>query len=394
MKKELKKKIHFIFAWRLSHEKWADRLVSLCDFLQSKETDPWSVHLHIFGEGSAQEELSAYEFVTCYGFQPQDVLFEKRATMDFCLMPSRFLETFWLSALESLSFGVPVIAEKKWGLAQFGEWVIEMTREWIFEETVFSLIQASLDWTSTVLPDLSKNCKDIAASFSEEEWNDRADELLTSSVSCARKGFHGKKVLLVSDYIWKIWWIETYIHDVYVRCRDIMWCTTVSLFWRDISLWSSLRYLSLPMSICNIFAYSRLRSIVGKKTYDLVWWHSVQRRLGRLPLLAVSKKTTQWMMYHDFGLLHPFPSQVLSEDQLIESATFLWYMRQWLLQKSFLIKGILFLPLCFKYLSTQIILSLLADRIALHLVPSAYMVPHIQRVYKQSVRVEVLKHCR
>ena len=41
------------------------------------------------------------------------------AASTYMLMPSRFLETFGLSALESVSYGVPIIGFCKGGLTQF-----------------------------------------------------------------------------------------------------------------------------------------------------------------------------------------------------------------------------------------------------------------------------------
>lgn len=390
-------KLQFIFAWRLTHEKWADLLVSLVTHIQQRWVSS-QCHVHIYGEWPYRKELEAYACVSCYWFQPQEVVFEKRSEVQYSLMPSRFLETFWLSALESLRFGVPVIGEKKWGLAQFDEWVIDQNSAWSFEQTVTDVI---LNHDQTEYDRLSKTCLQIADRFSRDIWLERVEWLYSSmdtSVDHESKLSHiwwslsDKHVLLPSDYIWQIWGIETYITSVSKNCKNELWCATVTVFGWDVSMGGWMRYLSLPMSACNVYAFVSLQHLWRTMSYDLVRWHSVQRWLGPLPFFAVSSATPQWMMYHDFGLFHPFPSQVTSEDQLVESASFLWYMRQWYIWKTVLQKLLRTLPLCVKHLSTKIILAVLARRIDIHLVPSAYMVPHVQRLYTQSVRVEVLTH--
>lgn len=54
-----------------------------------------------------------------YGKVKPQKLRELYQEADFLLMPSRFLETFGLTALESLACGTPVIGWKKGGLAVF-----------------------------------------------------------------------------------------------------------------------------------------------------------------------------------------------------------------------------------------------------------------------------------
>lgn len=54
-----------------------------------------------------------------FGWQSQTTIRSVLQVSHFALMPSRFLETFGLSALESLSEGVPVIGFQKGGLMPF-----------------------------------------------------------------------------------------------------------------------------------------------------------------------------------------------------------------------------------------------------------------------------------
>jgi glycosyltransferase involved in cell wall biosynthesis len=66
-----------------------------------------TISLDIFGRGSllqaVQEFADRYSNITYHGFQNKSIVFETWKESDYCLMPSRFLETFGLSALDSLS---------------------------------------------------------------------------------------------------------------------------------------------------------------------------------------------------------------------------------------------------------------------------------------------------
>ncbi len=72
-----------------------------CSHLTEEEIETLMNHL--------TEESKIYFF----GFQPQKIVHTFLSVSHFCLMPSRFLETFGLAALESLARGVPVIGFAK-----------------------------------------------------------------------------------------------------------------------------------------------------------------------------------------------------------------------------------------------------------------------------------------
>jgi glycosyltransferase involved in cell wall biosynthesis len=59
------------------------------------------------------------EKVVYFGHRSQQEVKQALCSAHYMLMPSRFLETFGLSALEAISYGVPVIGYAKGGLAQF-----------------------------------------------------------------------------------------------------------------------------------------------------------------------------------------------------------------------------------------------------------------------------------
>jgi glycosyltransferase involved in cell wall biosynthesis len=65
--------------------------------------------------GSLEKELLPLvgKNVHYFGWQPHEKIKSYLENIDYCLMPSEFLETFGLSALYDLSWGIPVIGYKK-----------------------------------------------------------------------------------------------------------------------------------------------------------------------------------------------------------------------------------------------------------------------------------------
>ncbi|MBP7847654.1 glycosyltransferase [Patescibacteria group bacterium] len=77
------------------------------------------VSLHIFGDGELKDKIPSLPFVTYHGHLPKEQVIPIWKTCHFTIMPSQFLETFGLTALDSISLGVPVIAYPKGALLQF-----------------------------------------------------------------------------------------------------------------------------------------------------------------------------------------------------------------------------------------------------------------------------------
>jgi len=77
------------------------------------------LHIHIFGDGDLKDQIPSVSFVTYHGHLPKEEIIPIWKTCHFTIMPSQFLETFGLTALDSVSIGVPVIAYPKGALLQF-----------------------------------------------------------------------------------------------------------------------------------------------------------------------------------------------------------------------------------------------------------------------------------
>ena len=115
--------VEFVSRGRLSYEKWSDILIHALSRLLSTSECP-NFHIHIFGDGVYQSDFLSLskqypQHITYYGRSTQATIFETARRCHYTLMPSRFLETFGLTALESLSLGLPVIGYAKWGVEPF-----------------------------------------------------------------------------------------------------------------------------------------------------------------------------------------------------------------------------------------------------------------------------------
>ena len=107
-----------LFYWRFEKEKWFDQLIKAIKELNKKKVN---FEMFIFWRWSLESELLEIhdKNVHFFWWKPLDEIKKILPNIDYCLMPSEFLETFWLSALNALSWWVPVIWYKKWWLEPF-----------------------------------------------------------------------------------------------------------------------------------------------------------------------------------------------------------------------------------------------------------------------------------
>lgn len=81
------------------------------DFLCRYDALPFVIT--IFGSGKYEKKIKSLDYrdknIHYYGFQSLDVIKQHAKHSHYILMPSLFLETFGLSALNALSRGIPVI---------------------------------------------------------------------------------------------------------------------------------------------------------------------------------------------------------------------------------------------------------------------------------------------
>ena len=106
---------------RLSYEKGIDKVIDSLPLILSENQN---IKLTIVGDGSERknletkvQELKLQDYVTFEGLQPKEKLENFYNSFDLVVVPSRF-EAFGLTAIEAMSYEVPVVASKADGLKE------------------------------------------------------------------------------------------------------------------------------------------------------------------------------------------------------------------------------------------------------------------------------------
>ncbi len=386
-----KQSINLIYAWRLTKEKGFDLLLQ---FIKSIETNLKSdknsthkelsekIHIHIFGDGELKDQIPSVSFITYHGHLPKEQIIPIWKTCQYTIMPSQFLETFGLTALDSLWLWIPVIAYPKWALLQF------LTPEtslsyWQDFDTILTDILQNFD--SKTWQELSIRCLERFQHYTKKKRIARFREL---------SGLKTGTILLISDYIVDIGGIESFIINAKALLEENGY--KVFLIWSSLKRTAIQRFRSLRTTLYNTSQTNKLKYMVRTTEPDLLRRHSVHRQLGRLPLKSMKKfKGQQRVMYHDFGLFHPYPSRVYDEQQLYYGRGLI----QFLLaakrspgmthSRRLLSLGLLKL----KRMTISLIRKLLRKQIDLHLVPSEYMERIVHFRYRnKKINVETMSH--
>jgi len=361
-----------LFYWRLEKEKWFDQLVLAIKELNKRKID---FEIFIFWKWSLESQLFEVhdKNVHFFGWKPLDEIKKYLPNIDYCLMPSEFLETFGLSALNALSRWIPVIWYKKWWLEPF-----------IFQECNLFLAK----WNTTterivsIVEKLAKKTNPERIK-DKEELELKIKKLLPEYTEDARYGRFlnlannkdedKKKILIISDFINKAWWIETYIHDV-KHLLESRWHEVI-LRWSTLPAWSKWQRKKrfwLLLSPFNFWSVNSLNEVLENEKPDIIWFNSLLRWLGPNVVKTAWKWRKQnksdskfWMMYHDFGYFYPFPSELYHIEDcktpLTKKNFFSAYKWNNLITK---------LAVLCKYYRLQPLKKILKKEIDLHLSPS------------------------
>jgi len=327
-----------LFYWRLEKEKWFDQLVLAIKELNKKKVD---FEIFIFWKWNLESQLLEIhdKNVHFFGWKPLDEIKKYLPNIDYCLMPSEFLETFGLSALNSLSRWVPVIWYKKWWLEPFifQECNLFLAKWNTTAERIVSIVEKlakktnperikdkeKLEWKiKKLLPEYTEDARyerflNLVSFWME--WNGMKNLRWNRKDSSLRSEWQSKeKVLIVSDFINKAGWIETYIHDV-KNLLESRWHEVI-LRWSTLPSWSKWQRKKkfwLLLSPFNFWSIGDLNKVLEKEKPDIVWFNSLLRWLGPNVVNAAwnwrkeNKSDCKfWMMYHDFGYFYPFPSEL------------------------------------------------------------------------------------
>lgn len=196
-----------------------------------------------------------------------------------------------------------------------------------------------------------------------------------------------KKILIVSDYKQKIWWIEIHIYTILDLLKK-QWYE-VDFFWYNWNLKRWQRYAFLIFSFFNIIYAFKLKKKIKQFKPDIVRYHSVSRFIWRFPIFLNSKNSSQkWCTYHDFWLFSPFPSIIDQEKQVMNNFKFSNYISN-ANTNNFL--KLIFVVL--KYFNLFLIKKQLIDKIDKHIVPSTFVFDVVKKQYNiDDNKIYLLEH--
>lgn len=381
-------KLWILFFGRLDDEKGFWIILQVLKlFIQNHWGIPFQ--FYVFGKWKYEKELldlgQAHNCIHFFGRQSLETIKKYQDNCHFCLMPSTFLETFWLTALNSLSMWIPVIWFAKWWLVQFIPSKYDINKatwdndiEKLYNK-LLEIIKQFNEWKINIWLE-KKKALATAKNFTIEKWFENIEPII---------GKH-KKILLVSDFKSKLGGIETYLYDV-AEILNNKWYE-VQIFGTNIpwwKIWSYLKYFWLWLALFNRIDAIRLKREIRTFMPKIVWFNSTLRRLGRLPIKSIKDENIKkLMMYHDLWYFHPYPSLVTQESMILTPLTLRNYIKSGNTKNPFKIIAIIY-----KYISVSLLKKRLTKTIDTHLVPSEFMEGIVVKSYKISnKKIKTLSH--
>ncbi len=294
---------HILFASRLVYEKWVDILIQAID--QSLASDsPVEIIWHICADWPYKNEiLQRVEWfpgrVIYHGILDQCDLASLYREVDFLFMPSRFLETFGLTALESLACGTSVIGFSKGGLIPLipPEYSLDTDSP---VESFFTILQNS-NTSERISKDLSL--------YSSVFWEKKLNHFF----------LHDSRIMLLHDYVEKIGWAEYYVAFVEFSLQKSGYILSRYGYSGKTTPWKR-RW----MFVFSLFAFWRgisVSKLLMREKPDAIWMHSVQRYIWFWWVYAAMRyaKNTQakvYLSHHDVGLIAAFPQDITEESDI------------------------------------------------------------------------------
>ena len=366
--------MQFLYVGRLDKEKWIESIIFCIIQLIEDNID---FHIDIYGTWLYTHDIKnlSYKYpnnVTYHGRKHKKDIIWQRTASDFFVMPSCFLETFGLTACESLLCWVPVIANKKWWLIPFVDDTLDIqqapwTNDWEKLYHILStLIQNNVPKTRYKSLILSTQ-----QTYTQDKWIQTLHNIIPKQT----------KILMISDFINYNWGgIETHIHDSWQLLQKNNYQTDIyghqaptgkrATIKKIITMWSSLYNIRDSYKICH--------TIQNKKIW-LIWRHSISRVIWRIPVRTTSHCITQIITHHELGLFHPFPSQTTQQDQIPDARSLSAFVKAG--QTNNFFKKIIITG---KYLMIRCIHKQLQKKIKTHIVPSERMIPMVRQRHPQA----------
>lgn len=297
--------LKILFASRLVEEKWVDILIECIETFSRIDSLNTLIEWHICSDGKeqskVQEMVRTHTNIIYYGKLSHKNLQNLYNSVDLLLMPSRFLEMFWLVALEALQHWVHVCGIRKWWLTDF------IVTELSIDEnnpvlSIQKILKNIIDYWFPEYPDIHW--------YTHDAWKSRIETLLQDK----------KSIYLIHDYTVPIWGAESHVLWLHEALADL-W-KQVWLFGYGWSLWIYKRKL---LFLSTIFGWRRsqlLKQELQKCIPDTIWMHSILRYVWIWWVYQVYRycekypQTQVLLSHHDLGYISAFPSRVEHEEDI------------------------------------------------------------------------------
>lgn len=340
--------MHIGYIGRLDYEKGADIVLDCIRATFNSHNITW----HIYWDGDYMSDFfsigQSKEWVYVYGQVSHESIIEALENLDAILMPSRFLETFWLVALEALSYGVPVIWFAKWWLQEFIPDKLRLD----IDDPVWSFFDC-IKIEKLPVTDISY--------FSYQSWHSQFSSLIADSST----------ILFVHDYLSSIGGAEQYVSDLRAQTmtKDI---NTISVWYpkKVGKIWRIWLFLLAPFAFWRYFTIKKLLSIHKP---DLIWMHSVLRYIWPWWLLAISQYTSKkYITHHDLWLLTIRPKNIQFVTDIPQASSY----QAWRKSRK---KGDTWWWCLWKWLYIRWLWLFLSKSDIQHIVPSSWMTSIIKK---------------
>ena len=402
-------RVHFMFFGRLEREKGFDTLLdAIRILLRNYPRMLEGMQFIICGDGSLGKDLRELiardhgytvdlsmvssdeliagsarildipESIVFLGWQDRRTVFHFLKQMHYTIMPSRFLETFGLVALESLTHGVPVIGYAKGGLTAF---ISETFR--LADERPETLVEMLLNITRTSTTSTHIiHCEAAlatAAPYAQHLWLRRFHTLLPDGA---------RRILLITDYLAPVGGTESHVRMIAHALRACGYEVEIYGWDTGASLTRSQRLLGLFMSFRNRTCKQTLAETLDQYRPDVVWCHSVSRFLGPHTLQSLRGTGAYTMMTHHDIAMTPFASVIEQETDIPRIWTRTEYMTH---IHSY--NPLKYLYAWIKFMKMDALRDIVRtfDR---HIIPSEFLRPIVGRLYDiPDDRITLLPHC-
>ncbi|MBX9809819.1 glycosyltransferase [Candidatus Gracilibacteria bacterium] len=336
------KKLYITYVGRLEKEKGIEIVLScIKKSLEENRNIIWN----ICGDGSYKKQFDSIDHpnVIVHGYINKDQLQSILKETNLVLMPSLFLETFGLVALETLSLGVPVCGFNKGGLKDF-----------IHPDLVLDLLD-SVNSFFKIVDTGTFPMVDITA-FSYEKWMETLTKLTEGA----------QKILVVNDYIGQVGGAEEYVDGLTRALTSLGKVVEIYGYRGKIN-----RFIRIFLMIISPFAFWRGKNMEKKIQDfqpDLIWMHSILRYIGPFGInKIVEYKSKKYISYHDLGLICARPSAIYSESDIPMNPD----LASWIPKKVSIISILSILP---KWLYIRWIWYFLSKNTSIsHIIPSPWM---------------------